>query len=64
MMQSFSWKKACLPLTLYALLFPSPALPAAIETRNDVVKRRNSPFQKKLFQNIYQSLVQGLVPDG
>ena len=64
MTRSFNWKTACLTLATLALLFPLPIRAAAVATRNDVVKLLNSPFQKKLFQNTYESLVHRLAPDG
>ena len=63
-MRSFNWKTVCLSLTTLLLLLPSPTRAASRATRNDLVKLLNSPFQKKLFQNTYESLVHRVAPDG
>ncbi|MGC9261714.1 MAG: hypothetical protein ACP5I8_16750, partial [Phycisphaerae bacterium] len=63
MVWSLNWKTVCLTLAALVLLFPLPAR-AAAATRKDVLKLLNAPFQKKLFQNTYESLVRRVAPDG
>ena len=63
MMRSFHWRTACLTLIAFLFLLPLPAWAVAV-TRDDVLKLLNNPFQKKLFQNTYESLVHRVAPDG
>jgi hypothetical protein len=51
-----------LAISAIFLLFPNRA--AALTTRKDVLKLLNSPFQRKLFQNTYATLVHRVAPDG
>ncbi len=63
-MRSVGWKMVSF---IFAAFFLFPSLPvwaAPAVTRNDILKLLDSPFQKKLFDNTYHSLLHRLAPDG
>ena len=63
-MHSLRWKTVGVILVALVLLRPLPINAAPIATRKDVLELMNSPFQKQLFENTYESLVRRLAPDG
>ncbi len=63
-MRSSKWKTADLIFLTILLLSAFPIRAAAMATRQDVMKLLNSPFQKMLFHNTYESLLHRLAPDG
>ena len=64
-MLALRWKPVGLTLASLIMLFPLPIRAATIiTTRREVLTLLNSPFQKTLFQNTYESLFHRVAPDG
>ncbi len=63
-MLTLRWKTVGVTLVALVLLWVLPVSAVPTATRKAVLELMNSPFQKQLFENTYESLVRRLAPDG